>query len=183
MTDPLRVLFALEGDHQLHQARLLVLLKAFAGRENSGQVEGLTKLAKLDFLLRYPTYLERALEVRQANPQSVKVREAERLSVESRMIRYRYGPWDGRYRQLLNELVGLQMVHVTVEGRKINIGLTEAGFTRSQLVAESSAFEDVDRRSRLLKRHFDLSATRLMNFIYDTFPEIADMRLRQEIEP
>jgi hypothetical protein len=183
MTEPLRVLFALEDDRQLHHARLLVLLKAFAGRKNSGHVAGLTKLAKLDFLLRYPTYLERALQQRQANSEKVKVRVEERLSVESRMIRYRYGPWDDRYRQLLNELVGLRLVHVTVRGRTIDIGLTDAGFTQSESVASSPAFEDIDRRSRLLKSHFDLSATRLMNFIYDTFPEIADMRLREEIRP
>ncbi len=48
----------LEGDDALHLGRILVLLRAFSGRSGNYPVEGLTKLAKLDFLLRYPTYLE-----------------------------------------------------------------------------------------------------------------------------
>jgi hypothetical protein len=31
-------------------------------------------------------------------------------------------------------------------------------------------------RARLLKRHCDLSATNLMKFIYETFPELVSMR-------
>jgi hypothetical protein len=50
----------LEGDDSLHLGRLLVLLEAFGGRRGDQPIEGLTKLAKLDFLLRYPVYLERA---------------------------------------------------------------------------------------------------------------------------
>ena len=44
-------------DANYHQARILLLIDAFAGR--TGSMDGLTKLAKLDFLLRYPAFLER----------------------------------------------------------------------------------------------------------------------------
>ncbi len=36
-------------------------------------------------------------------------------------------------------------------------------------------------RAKLLKRYFDLTATNLMKFIYDTFPEIGTLRLGTEI--
>jgi hypothetical protein len=183
MSDVLPTLIALEGDHRLHQARLLVLLEAFAGPKNNSTVEGLTKLAKLDFLLRYPTYLERAITKRQGRADKVGVRSEERLSVESRMVRYRYGPWDDRYRELLNELVGLDLAHVTVRGRTVHIGLTDQGLERAQMLSGSPAFEDVARRAKLLKAKLNLSATGLMRFVYETFPEIADMRLREEIQP
>src|SRR5690606_37446228 len=49
-----------ELDDHLHMARLLMLFEAHSGRSNK-PVEGVTKLAKLDFLLRYPNCLERAL--------------------------------------------------------------------------------------------------------------------------
>lgn len=55
------ILADLEENDNLHLARLLVLLKAFSGRDGTKTIDGLTKLAKLDFFLRYPTYLERAL--------------------------------------------------------------------------------------------------------------------------
>jgi hypothetical protein len=181
MSDILQTLIDLEGDHRLHQARLLVLLGAFAGKDNNSTVEGLTKLAKLDFLLRYPTYLERALAFRKGRPDRVGVRDEERLSVESRMVRYRYGPWDDRYRELLNELVGLGLVHVTMRGRTVHIGLTETGLVAADALRSAPAYADIARRARLLKTHFNQSATTLMRFVYDTFPEIADMRMREEI--
>lgn len=183
MSDVLPALIALEGDHRLHQARLLVLLRAFAGKKNLGTIEGLTKLAKLDFLLRYPTYLERAVAKRKGKVAKVQVRDEERLSVESRMVRYRYGPWDDRYRAILNELVGLGLAHVDVRGRTVHIGLTDSGLAVATGLSEQAAYEDVTRRARLLKTNFNLTATGLMRFVYDTFPEIADMRLREEIQP
>ncbi len=183
MADPLNVLIALEKDRPLHQARLLLLVRAFAGDQNTKNIEGLTKLAKLDFLLRYPTYLERAIAKRQGNPARVGVREEERVSVESRMIRYRYGPWDERYRELLNEMVGRELAHVSTRGRTIDIGLTHRGFSLADSLVESPGYEDLWRRARLLRTNLDLSATRLMRFVYDVFPEIADLRLREEIDP
>jgi hypothetical protein len=182
MTDVLPALIRLEGDPRLHQARLLVLLRAFAGQRANKTVAGLTKLAKLDFLLRYPTYLERALIARQ-KAADVRVRPEERRSVESAMIRYRYGPWDFRYRELLNELVGLGLVRVHVTGRTVEIGLTGLGAERADGLAADTRFEETMRRARLLKRHLDLSASGLRDFVYQTFPEIADMRMREEITP
>lgn len=183
MTDVVQLLLDLEGDRRLHHARLLVLLNVFSGRSGETTVEGLTKLAKLDFLLRYPTFLERAVSARGGDGAKVCVREAERHSVESSMVRYRYGPWDHRYRELLNELVGLGLVRVEVHGRTVHIGLTLEGRGAAQKLSSASANADLVRRSRLLKNHLNLSATRLMRFVYDTFPEIADLRMRQEITP
>src|SRR6266496_5531002 len=44
------------------EARLLILIASLSGPTRS--LEGRTKLAKLDFLLRYPTFLRRALAKR-----------------------------------------------------------------------------------------------------------------------
>jgi len=66
-------LASLESNDNLHLGRLLVLLSAFAGNTGSGSVDGLTKLAKLDFLLRYPVNLERALQVRGGRGADAKV--------------------------------------------------------------------------------------------------------------
>ena len=51
-----------ESSDGLHLMRLLILLRCADKRGRMPKpVEGITKLAKLDFLLRYPVYLERAL--------------------------------------------------------------------------------------------------------------------------
>lgn len=177
-----RILADLEENDELHEGRLLVLLGVFAGRKGNQTIEGLTKLAKLDFLLRYPVFLERALRAGNTDAQEANVAEHERKSVESTMVRYRYGPWDFRYRRFINLLVAKDLVTVEVRGRTIHIGLTDAGLEVAKQLAENDAYSDIANRSRLLKRHFDWAPTRLMKFIYATFPEIVTLRLGEEIE-
>ena len=66
--DLVEIVTALDKDEDVHLARIIVLLKAFA-RPDAPAIEGITKLAKLDFLLRYPSCLEIARGVYQ--PRSV----------------------------------------------------------------------------------------------------------------
>lgn len=165
----------------LHEARLLILIDVFTGEHGEDAIEGLTKLAKLDFLLRYPVMLERALEARNASTRSVEVQDHERYSVESEMVRYRFGPWDHRFREFLNILVAKGLASVHVEGRKVVIHGTERGKSCAAQFADSHEFDAYLQRARLLKRHFDITATNLMRFIYDTFPEIVSLRSNSPI--
>ena len=165
----------------LHAARLLILLNAFAGKEGEGSIEGLTKLAKLDFLLRYPVMLQRALEARSRSTKEVQLEDHERQNVESEMVRYRFGPWDHRYRIFLNLLVAKGLVKIVVEGRTVVISPTESGRKYANKMVSEPAFEPYARRSQLLKRHFDMTATNLMRFIYDTFPEIISLHSGKRI--
>jgi len=178
--DLVETIAELDGEPDLHTARLLVLIGAFA-REDGAVVEGLTKLAKLDFLLRYPVMLERALTAKSRSTREVQLEDHERFSVESEMVRYRFGPWDHRYREFLNILVGRGLVTVAVEGRKVVVSLTERGREMATELSVSPEFQDYARRSSLLKRHFDVQATTLMRFIYDTFPEVVSLRSNERI--
>lgn len=111
----------------------------------------------------------------------MQLEDHERLSVESQMVRYRFGPWDHRYREFLNILVGQGLVTVSMEGRKVVISLTERGRALAFELSASPAFQDYARRSSLLKRHFDVQATTLMQFIYETFPEVVSLRSNERI--
>jgi hypothetical protein len=177
------ILIGLEDNDDLHLGRLLVLFSVFAGRNGHGSINGLTKLAKLDFLLRYPVYMERALKARGASPSDVEVADHERKSVESSMVRFRYGPWDFRYRRFINLLVAKGLAQIDTKGRTIYISLTDAGLDVAKHLSRNEQFQDIAKRSRLLKRHFNLSSTNLMKFIYKTFPEISTLRLGEVIEP
>ena len=173
---------AIEENDNLHLGRLLVLLEAFAGKDQQGTVDGLTKLAKLDFLLRYPVNLEKALAVRAKRSSDAKVAELERNSIESSMVRYRFGPWDFRYRRFLNIMTARGLAQTTVQGRTVQVGLTPKGVELAKQLIASPDFELMSERAGLLKRHCDLTATNLMKFIYDTFPELSSMRAGQAIE-
>ena len=179
--DIVKAVADLDAAPDLHAARILVLLATFAGEEGVDAVEGLTKLAKLDFLLRYPVMLNRALIAKGRSTNAVELEEHERLSVESEMVRYRFGPWDHRYRQFLNILVGKGLSTISVEGRTVVITPTDEGRRIAAELATDPNFEAYARRSKLLKRHFDLTSTNLMRFIYDTFPEVVSLRSNEVI--
>jgi hypothetical protein len=178
----LEILTSLEDNVDMHLGRILILLRAFSGKKGTYEINGLTKLVKLDFLLRYPVYLEKALEKKKAPPETAKVLDYERKSIESSMIRYHYGPWDPRYRFFINLLIGKGLVRISLTERTINIGLTELGFEKANELSENINFADTTWRARLLKMHFDIGGTNLKNFIYQTFPEIVSLDLGEEIK-
>ena len=146
-------------------------------------IEGLTKLAEVDLLLRYPIMLERALIAKGRSAHQVRLEDHECYSVESEMVRYRFGPWDHRYREILNILVGKGLATVTIEGRKVVIAATARGRERAQQLVADPLFEQDARRAKILTTHFDVTGTTLMRFIYDTFPEIVTLRSNAPIAP
>ena len=181
--DLFKIMKSLEVNEEIHLARLMILLGTFDEREGKTEIEGLTKLAKLDFLLRYPQYLEKALLARGKSIRAVQIQEYERSSVESKMVRYKYGPWDFRYKKFINLLIGRRLVYHKVEGKTVRVGLTDKGREVFERFRQEDTFEDLVRRSKLLRSHFDLTATNLMKFVYQTFPEIGSLDLGEEIKP
>lgn len=179
--DLVETIASLDADPELHAARLLMLISAFSGVSRNDKIEGLTKLAKLDFLLRYPVMLKRALEAKGHSTKYVQLEDHERLSVESKMVRYRFGPWDHRYREYLNILVAKELVEIDIEGRKVVISVTARGHELAEKLSSGPLFQDYSRRCILLKRYFDIQATTLMRFIYATFPEVVSLRSNESI--
>lgn len=177
----LEIMSALDSNEELHLARLIVLLGVLTGTDGVVPVKGLTKLAKLDFLLRYPLFLQRAVEYQGGNTDKIKVKPHETLSVESSMVRYRYGPWDFRYRRFLSLLAGMGLVNIVPEGRSMNITLTRGGVDLAHRISQMEEFGDFFDRSRVIRTHFDLGGTNLMRLMYKIFPELSSLRLGSEI--
>lgn len=156
--------------------RVLMLIHAF------GNVDGLTKIAKLDFLLRYPTLLERlARLLGKASMTDVGPSESELIAVESRMVRYKYGPWDDRYYPIIGMLVGMGLIRPT-EGRgSASVEITPAGRLLSSQVGVSDEWVIVQHRCQYLKENFDLSGNALKEQIYRYLPEAVDRPWRVTI--
>lgn len=165
-----------EIDDNLHMARLLMLMDAHAGKGGK-PVDGVTKLAKLDFLLRYPNCLERALTAKSKPTAFAKIQEFERTTIESKMVRFRYGPWDHRYRRWIALLVGKGLLHAGVEGRTVRLWLTEAGRQAATVLADDEGLQDLAARAAIVAKVFGgMTGTGLKDFVYATFPEITNMR-------
>lgn len=148
---------------------MLLLIDAFTSSSKS--LEGRTKLAKLDFLLRYPSYLERALSIRA--PGSVwPIDDREELAVENRMIRYRYGPWDPAYFAILGRLVGKGLVAAVPGKRGISFRTTDLGCGAASRLANTAPWAGTSTLAKILRKHFDLSGSKLKKFVYEYFPEV-----------
>jgi hypothetical protein len=141
---------------EFHAARLLLLLQVVGG----GRVDGLTKLAKLDFFIRYPNFFARATG-----------KAAAQGPTESSMIRFHYGPWDRRYYQLLGYLESKELIEVSRPGpRTYRFALTPGGQGVAQLLERDPAFGDlVDRMAEVRGAFGKWSGSRLKNLVYSTF--------------
>lgn len=183
----LRAVAETENMDDYHLSRLLVLLFSADARKTkpatkAKAVEGITKLAKLDFLLRYPTCLEKALRHEDKDPREARVLPRERTSIESKMIRFKYGPWDARYRRWLGLLHARGLVRLALEGSTIQIGLTDRGRSLAAQIRQDGLFEEMVRRSDLIAKTFGgFAAMKLKDFVYEAIPEITDMKWGDEI--
>lgn len=160
--------------------RVLLLIGAFESR--GSRVYGLTKLAKLDFLLRYPAFLDRLMRNRQWQwPADAAPRDVDRDAVEERMIRYKYGPWDSRYYQVLGVLAGLGLLSVENKGGGISFETTDLGQSLRRQILERPEWTLVAARCDMLAAKFDWSGYELKETIYRELPEVVDRPLRSAI--
>src|SRR5882724_10216585 len=88
---------------EFHAARLILLIN-LCGTAN--RINGLTKMAKLDFFARYPDFFDAA---RGQSDGSVETPSP----VEAAMVRDHYGPWDKRYYHILAHLEAKRLITVT----------------------------------------------------------------------
>ncbi|MGB3515096.1 MAG: hypothetical protein WBA43_01475 [Elainellaceae cyanobacterium] len=160
------------------EARILLLINAFTTKKKS--LEGRTKLAKLDFFLRYPNFMQRALVIR-TSEQIMDIAPEEQNNIEGRMIRYRYGPWDPSYYSILGRLIGKGLIEVVPNQRGLSYRTTERGSQISQALSKEESWSETTERIKLLKQNFDLSGNKLKDFVYQNFPEVSSASWGQKI--
>jgi DNA-binding PadR family transcriptional regulator len=160
---------------ELHGARLLLLLKLCG---IAGRIEGLTKLAKMDFFVRYPAFFERLAVPSAANAQS------RTSTVESSMIRHHYGPWDKRYYQILPFLEARDLISITKVGSAYVFRLTERGKRMAGELEKLPEFTGQVEQMKSVKRVLgQRSGTAIKKLIYELFDaEVARRPLGEVIE-
>jgi len=185
----IRAAATIETTDEFHQARLLLLLNAASGRTKDPKpVDGIMKLAKMDFFLRYPNCLSRALaalpaESKPKRPDQVTISEEDVDTVEAKMIRFRYGPWDNRYRRWLSVLVAKGLVSVWHHGRTVKVAVTELGRDVALNLAAHREFLGLAQRSHVIVSTVGhMGATKLKDFVYSCFPELNSMKWGESIE-
>jgi hypothetical protein len=184
LVPPLHRTFDPDEALEFHAARLVILLEVCGHGTNSKRIDGRTKLAKLDFFLRYPKFLEKVQEELVSRGQELAPYRSTGPETEAPMIRYRYGPWDPRYRDFVAYLESRGLVRIvgtTVEG----FSLTAFGRrTARQLLGSRSFAPIVERANAMVGNLADWTGSALKDFIYEIFDEeVGQLSLRMEIQP
>ncbi|MDE2703976.1 MAG: hypothetical protein OXI35_02840 [Gemmatimonadota bacterium] len=163
-----------EDIFELHAARLVLLLKHCGVKT---RIDGLTKLAKLDFFVRYPDFFGKAAQTIGAQSLEVSVVS------ESSMVRYRYGPWDDRYYHLLSYLESTNLINVVRMGNSYRITLTQNGNEVATTISKDSSHATLIQHMKNVKKVMgSKGGTTLKNLIYELFDtEIAARSLGEVI--
>ncbi len=142
-----------------HVGRLLLLIEALSSDER--YVRAMSTVARHDFLLRHPTVLEQVLHSLGVDmPPYAAPRPAERLAIESRMVRYKFGFWDHRYYSLVGRLVALGLVEVLRAKAPIELRISSQGRSAASAL-DGHSWELTRARCWLLKQHLHTTGNQL----------------------
>jgi hypothetical protein len=175
------------NDMAYHQIRVLILVAAISSTKgHGGKLDGLTKLAKLDFLLRYPALAPKILD--RLSPGDARLHltrnEVEHPTiVESPMIRYKFGPWDDRYYPTIGALVGRGLVKY-VKGRRGSVAMTPTAMGKRlcKSVAATDSWRHVaDRAEVIAEGSIGFTGTNLKDLVYERLPELMNRPHREVI--
>ena len=164
---------------EFHAARLLLLLRV-CGTKTRGtslhRIDGLTKLAKLDFFVRYPQFLSKILS---PAPEAQSPR-----GVESSMIRFHYGPWDRRYYHVLAFLKSRGLLTAAKERTTVVLSLTSLGETNADLIVAKAAFGQLVDHMRLVKKVLgERTGSQIKALVYNKFSkEVAERSIGEVIK-
>lgn len=169
-TQPVSLPLSADDIVEFHAARLMLLMHVCGVK---GRIDGLTKMAKLDFFARYPDFFEAARSAvapKDHDTASDDGNAEER--VESAMVRHHYGPWDKRYYHVLAHLEAKRLITVTKEKKSYRIALTPLGVERAKALAARPSFAPLVERMREVKTTFgSKTGSFLKGLIYRLFDE------------
>ncbi|MCZ2340447.1 MAG: hypothetical protein LC104_01465 [Bacteroidales bacterium] len=174
-TSPAGLPVAADDLLEFHAARLLLLFSICGVK---GRIDGLTKMAKLDFFVRYPQFFDTACQTLGLSTESAT------KTVESSMIRFHYGPWDDRYYHILAYLEGKHLLNVVKDNQAFTLSLTDEGKTIADQLAKDESFAPLVAQMKQVKKALGGKAgSTLKKLIYQIFEkEVAQRPLGETIE-
>jgi hypothetical protein len=153
---------------EFHAARLLLLILFCGTKSPKGapaKIEGLTKMAKLDFFVRYPEFFDKITAHIQNQKRNFP-------NVESSMVRHHYGPWDKRYYHVLAYLESKELISVEKNKNTYLFNLTAQGQEVAETLGKKKPFEGLVSQMQAVKKLLgNKKGSHLKKLIYDVFQE------------
>ncbi|MED1649275.1 hypothetical protein [Bacillus pacificus] len=172
-----------DDDYDFHAYRILLVIRV-CGIVNEPYfskytIYGRGKFSFYDFLIRYPFYLKRVIEIKKKPKlmDNLKLKFYETERALSPMIKYIRGPWDHRYNSILNYMVakGLISVHFSnfnKSKKAMCLTLTELGIKISgQIIEEEPVWVE---RMEIINEIFPKNTAneRIEEYIKTYFPSL-----------
>lgn len=172
-----------DDDYDFHAYRILLLIRICGIINepffNHFTIYGRGKFSFFDFLIRYPFYLKRVIDI-EKKPNlldDLKLKSFETERALSPMIKYIRGPWDHRYDAILNYMVSKGLIKVEFTNfnkskKAMCLTLTELGIEISeQIIKEEPVWVD---RMEIINAIFPKNATneRIDGYIRKHFPSL-----------
>ncbi|WP_412270843.1 hypothetical protein [Dysgonomonas mossii] len=153
----------------------MILIYELSGKELNAKIKGVNKIAKLDFLLKYPTYLNEILSASNTNVR-VLIESFENNSIETLMSSYLYTPWDMKYRKFFNLLIAKDLISVGFENDDYFIQITSKGIILVQELYKNELFIEFQKRASVIRTHFgNYTDNYLSKILYDRIPELTTL--------
>lgn len=174
-----------EDDYDFHAYRILLLIYT-CGRiinelNDCPLLYGRNKFAFFDFLIRYPSYLKKTIEIKNKGFlfEKLNIQSYEEEVVLLPMIRYLRGPWDQRYDNLFSYMISKRLIQVKIDKitPKSNKGIFCLMLTKlGNEVAQQISLLDKEWTSRMeiINKLFGKNATNetINKFIETNFKEL-----------
>jgi len=150
---------AIATESVFHQARVLLLIDAFSGRSRG--MRGMARMARLDYLLRFPMVLDYMdLDGVSGWPAGAATLQAERHATDVAFAGSRYGLWTDRYVLITGALIGKQLVTL-VPGNIVEPVATRTGQSAAHQLAQADEWARTRLRAEYLRSRLNVSAARL----------------------
>lgn len=159
---------------EFHASRLLLLIQLCGIKDSktkTSKIEGLTKLAKLDFFVRYPAFFNK-VAAHLSSSESIQSDD-----IESKMVRFHYGPWDKRYYQVIPYLEARGLIQVVKNGSAYNFVLTDLGKSIAEKLISNEEFDEVSERMKSVKK---LLGGKTGNFLKELIYKVFDEEVKEK---
>lgn len=165
---------------EYHAARILMLILMCGTGDRQRKVpriKGLTRLAKLDFFVRYPQHFKTAANYLN---EDVEITLEEN---ESKMIRHHYGPWDERYYQIIPYLESKNLLYVIKKKNRYEFYLTEKGKKVAKKISSHQSNTQLVKEMQEVNSVFKgYTGNKMKELIYKLFEkEVTDKSLGKTI--
>jgi hypothetical protein len=154
---------------EFHAARILLLIFICGSKNkvnNVHAIAGLTKLAKLDFFVRYPAFFNQISSYLKKNEKIIAD------DIDSKMIRFHYGPWDKRYYQVLPYLEARSLIKIEKFDKQYSFSLTSLGEQVAKSLKKNKSYLEISKKMKSVGKILRTkSGNTLKELIYKVFDQ------------